>query len=509
MELKSLAYICFVAIIIFGYFLAYKIKNAQKIVLLIANIFFICMAADIRSFIVITILICVSYFMGLLIERKISGVGYKNAARALMYFDVVFSIAILCYFKFFKDTFRVIQDLLSHHGITVSSLIAPIGISYYTLSMIAYAIDIYHKKHPAEKNFIDYFVFITYFPSIIQGPVNLYKKVGPQIKESHAPNAERIIMGLQRSLWGYVKKVVVADRIGILVGGILKDETSAGILLLWAMVLYSFQIYTDFSGGIDIIMGISEVLGIELTENFKAPLLSKSVTEYWQRWHMSLGEFMEKYIYYPLVLNRGVMRFSKKIPNNYLQKVFSATLASVVVFVIVGIWHGTGWNYVVYGCYQAVFVSSAVLLGPAYKKVKTFMRIPDDSISWEIFQILRTFVILVIGRYFIRAKDLSQALDLFHKTFSELSWSGIHVLFDDSLLSYGLDYKNLYLMYLCILLIILVDVFHKKGIHFRAMLMKQDICFRYFVYFAAIFAIIIFGIYGPEFSSASFIYQEF
>lgn len=509
MELKSLGYILFAAIIFFAYFSVYKIKNAQKIVLLLANISFICVAADFRSFIIITILICFSYFMGLLIERQINEAGHKNTARALMYLNVIFSVAVLCYFKFFKDTFGVIQDLLLHHGITVSSLIVPIGISYYSLSMIAYAIDIYHKKHPAEKNFIDYFVFITYFPSIIQGPVNLYKKVGPQIKESHAPNAERIIMGLQRSLWGYVKKVVVADRIGILVGGILKDEASEGILLLWAMVLYSFQIYTDFSGGIDIIMGISEVLGIELTENFKAPLLSKSVTEYWQRWHMSLGVFMEKYIYYPLVLNRKVMHYSKKIPNSYLQKVFSATLASVVVFVIVGIWHGTGWNYVVYGCYQAVFVSSAVLLGPVYKKMKAFVRIPDDSISWEIFQIIRTFVILVIGRYFIRAKDLSQAVGLFYRTFYQFKWSGIHVLFDDSLLSYGLDYKNVYLMYFCILLIILVDILHNRGVHFRTILMKQDICFRYFVYFVAIFAIIIFGIYGPEFSSASFIYQEF
>ena len=147
-------------------------------------------------------------------------------------------------------------------------------------------------------------VYVTYFPAIIEGPINMYKKLMPQIKARHAYDWDRMIRGLMRSLWGYLKKMVIADRIGILVMGILQDEAAHGATILFALVVYSFQIYADFSGGIDVIMGISEVLGIELAENFKSPLISKNVTEYWARWHKSLGEFMEKYIYYPIVLNR-------------------------------------------------------------------------------------------------------------------------------------------------------------------------------------------------------------
>ncbi len=332
---------------------------------------------------------------------------------------------------------------------------------------------------------------------------------GGGVKKAHRFDCDRAVKGLQRSLWGYFKKAVIADRIGIFVSGVLSDENAEGFVLLWAMIIYSLQIYADFSGGIDVIMGISEILDIRLPENFKAPLVSKSVTEYWQRWHISLGVFMERYLYYPIVLNRRIMRLSKKIPDNYLRKVCPAVSASAAVFVIVGIWHGTGWNYVVYGCYQAVFVTGAVLLGPCYKKWKKNLHIDDSCISWRIFQILRTFLILTAGRYFIRADNLSHAAKLLGRTFQKLSWQGIHVLFDDSLLSYGLDHKNLMLMYMGAVLIILVDVLHERNIHFRELLMKQDIVFRYAVYYALLFGIIIFGVYGPGYDSASFIYQGF
>lgn len=505
MDLKSIAYVAFAATVALTYYLAGRFQYGQRIVLLCANLFFILAASGVKSLVIITACVAISYFAGLLIEKNLA---QKETARKIFWLDVILSLAILCYFKFFRDSFEAVRLFFSHQGISLGALVSPIGISYFTLTMIAYANDIYHKKHPAEKNFLNYFVFITYFPSILEGPVNLYKKTAPQFRRTHKPNADQIIMGMQRSLWGYFKKVVIADRIGILVLGILGEETAVGFTLFWAMVLYSFQIYADFSGGIDVIMGISEVLDIRLPENFRAPLVSRSVTEYWQRWHMSLGEFMEKYLYYPIVLNKSVMKFSKKIPNPYLKKVFSATLASVIVFVLVGIWHGTGWNYVVYGCYQAFFVSTATLLGPLYKSLRTKLHLSDSSVSWRLFQTLRTFLILTFGRFFIRAGYLRQAFTLFRRA-ARFSPGQIHILFDDSLTAFGLDGANIRVMYLGILLMIAVDILHEHKVRLRETLMKQDIVFRYCVYLLAVFAIIIFGIYGPGFSSASFIYQGF
>lgn len=508
MELKSLEFLFFAFLVIIAYFGVYRIPKAQKYVLLGANTLFIWKAVGAKALILITGLCVVHYSVGICIDR-FNEKKNKKKAKLFMWIGVVIAVAVLCYFKFFKQTFILIQQLIAEYGINVSDLITPIGISYYTLSMIAYIVDIYHKKYPAERNFVDFYVFITYFPAIIQGPVNLYKKVGHQFKSNHEPNEEKIVMGLQRILWGYIKKVVIADRIGILVNGVLQDQSAIMFTVFWSMVLYSFQIYTDFSGGIDVIMGFSEMIGIELTENFKSPLVSKNITEYWQRWHRSLGDFMEKYIYYPTVLNRKMMRMSKKMPGKYFQKVFSATLASVIVFIIVGIWHGTGWNYVIYGCYQAFFVSTAVLAGPVYKRINQMLHISEKSITWRLFQALRTFLILVFGRYFIRAGNLTQAFELFRRTFENFRWDSIHVLFDDSLLIYGLDYKNMNVMYIGIIVVIFVDIMNEKGIYFRNILMKQDICCRYIMYFIGIFTIIIYGIYGPEFMSSSFIYQGY
>lgn len=515
MNITSLAYVFFAFVTIIAYYVIPLIfkkvapAKIQRIVLLIAAGVLAYSLTSIAVVVFIVLLAWATYGLGLSIERANEAKDKKKSKRILDA-GLVLVVGILCFFKYLKGYYTDIYDLIVDPKNAIESmrvLLTPIGLSYYTLSIAAYLIDVSHKKHPAEHNFIDYLAFITYFPSLVEGPINLYRKIMPQIKADHMWDWDRSIMGLQRVLWGYLKKVMIADRIGVIVMGILKNEASSGLLLFWAMLLYSFQIYADFSGGIDVVMGISEVLDIKLTENFKAPLISKSVTEYWQRWHISLGEFMEKYIYYPICLNRNVMKMSKKIGNKYLQKVFSATLASVIVFVIVGIWHGTGWNYVVYGCYQAIFVSSAVLLGPVYKKMRERLHINENSASWQIFTIVRTFLILTFGRYFIKAADLNQTWGLFGRTFSG-KWN-IGVLFDGTLFNYGLDAKNVYLMYVCILLLIVVDICHAKDIHFRQILMKQDIAFRYFVYMAGIFALIIFGIYGPGFEAASFIYQAF
>ena len=215
---------------------------------------------------------------------------------------------------------------------------------------------------------------------------------------------------------------------------------------------------------------------------------------------------MEKYIYYPIVLNRKLMKFTKKIKNKYQSRAFSAFVASLIVFVIVGIWHGTGWNYVVYGMYQAFFVSTAVILKPTYTAVKKKLHVNEKCLSWEIFCILRTFVILVFGRLIIKASNLHQAGELLKKI---VHMDNIYSLFNGDLLNYGLDYKNMIVMYIGILIVLLVDILHEQKVEFRELILKQDIVFRYAVYFTALAILIIFGVYGGEFSAASFIYQGY
>lgn len=507
MGIKSLTFILFVLGVIIIYYLLQNTKF-QKYFLLMASVVCVtCMTNLYGTFMIVLLALTVYLIAGKMesLIRKNDG-RIDGKVRMLFWLGVLFDIGLLLYFKFFKSTYYLLQEVLEARSISVPDLVVPIGLAYYSLALYGYLWDIYHKKYEAEKHFLLFLSYVMYFPAIIEGPVNLYKKLMPQLKKQHSFHEQTVMMGLQRSLWGYFKKMVIADRIGILVNGILQDEAAVGPILFYALVLYSFQIYTDFSGGIDIVMGISEALDIKLTENFRAPLVSKSVTEYWQRWHISLGEFMEKYIYYPIVLNRKVMKFSKKIPVKYLSRAFSATIASVIVFTLVGIWHGTGWNYVVYGMYQAFFVASAILMAPVYKKVREVLRFDEKTVGFQLFAAIRTFIILTFGRMLIKAPDLSSAIGLLKKMFADLN---PHALFDGSIYGYELDVKNVYLIYFCILLILVIDICHEKGIHFRQILMKQNIVFRYAVYYAAVFSIIIFGIYGTKFNVSDFIYMGF
>lgn len=508
MEIKSLSYIIFAFVFTLIYFAAAKIPKGQKYVLLAGNLFFFLSVSDLRSLVMVLLECALTFFLGMQIEKKAAAKDKAGAAR-LAHAGVAALVAVLCYFKFFRSTFTVVQNFFGSYGISLTPLLMPLGISYYTLSMIAYLLDVSHKKHKAEKSALSFLVFITFFPSIVEGPVNLYRKTAPQFEKPHFPEENRIVKGVLRSLWGYIKKVVIADRIGVVVVAAISDGNAPAAALLWSMVLYSFQIYADFSGGIDVIMGLAEVLDIQLTENFRSPLISRSVTDYWARWHMSLGEFMEKYVYYPIVLNRKIMTFSKKISNKYLQKVFSASLASVIVFIVVGIWHGTGWNYVVYGCYQALFVSSAVLLAPVYKQMRTRLHIPEKSVWWHLFQSVRTFCVLVIGRFFIRAANLTKAIALLKAAFCQLGFGALVRIPFTGMQNYGMGIRISILIYVGIAALIAVDILHERGVHFRERILEQKIFIRYAIYLAALFLIIIFGVYGPGVDTAGFIYAAY
>ncbi|MBO4902992.1 MAG: MBOAT family protein [Lachnospiraceae bacterium] len=501
MELTSYHFLLFILAVLILYYALSRVKGAQRYVIAAANVALICFMTRKTILILIVFLVLFVYFAGLLLDKAVKE-KRKALSNLILYGALFFVVAYLCYFKFFKWTYELLQQTLALKGIGLVEWIFPIGLSYYTLTMCAYLLDISHKKHEAERNLIDFFAFVTFFPSLIEGPINLYRKLMPQIKEQHMINPDNLSEGFVRILWGYFKKLVIADRIGVLVIGILSDETAAGPLVFFAMVLYSFQIYADFSGGIDVVMGVARMMDIGLTENFKAPLLSVSVTEYWARWHMSLGEFMEKYIYYPIVLNRRIMKLSKKIKSTYYSKAFSAFLASVIVFVIVGIWHGTGWNYVVYGCYQAFFVGGAVLMGPVYKALLQKLHIQAKNPVWHIFVILRTFTVLTFGRYFIRAKDLTGAFELFARTFTSSAGK-------QTLLEKGLDVPGLIVMAIGILILIIADILAGNGIRIREKVLHMHILARFAFYMVTIVCIIVFGMYGGEFTGASFIYQGF
>lgn len=506
MQVNSIEYLIFVIITLFIYYGLGKFFKIQKYVIIVANILFFIFVSGIRSFIISLLLIWIVFKSAIFVE-KFNKMGNKKGAMLSFYGATLVDVGLLVFFKFYKPFFTFLSDILNIQTVTrIESIIKPVGIAFFTLIVLGYLIDVYHQKCLAEKNFLNFLLFAFYFPAIVQGPFCNYNEILTQVDQHHKFSFSVFERGLIRFLWGATKKIVIADRMAILVNGILGQDDIHGLIIFYAFFLYSFQIYADFSGGIDMIMGVSQWFGIELPENFNAPLLSKSVTEYWKRWHMTLGRWMERYIYFPIVFNKKVFNFSKRIKNKYYRNAFSAVVASIIVFVLVGIWHGTGWNYVVYGAYQAFFVSFAIIAEPCYKKIRTKMNISEESISMSIFRVVRTIIILIFGRYLIKSSDLTQAKELYIRTFSRLD---LFKLFDGSLLEYGLDYKNLIVMNIGICILLIFDLFRYKNVNIQEWIRKQDGIFRCAVCIVMAFSIIVFGIYGPEYSESMFVYGGF
>lgn len=505
MQVNSLEYLIFVLIVLAMYYSLGQLFKIQKYVLVVANIIFFLNVSGLKNFIISLILIGVVFEAAIIVE-KYNCEDKKNLAKVFFYGATAIDIIVLCFFKFYKPALELIDKMFFRTELTIESIIKPVGIAFFSLTILGYLIDVYHKKGVAEKNFIQFIQFAFYFPAIVQGPFCNYNEISTQANKQRKLDLRCFEKGLLRFLWGATKKIVIADRIAIIVSGILGQDDNYGIIIFYAFFLYSFQIYADFSGGIDMIMGVSQWFGIELPENFKAPLLSQNVTEYWKRWHMTLGRWMERYVYYPIVFDKKIYNFSKKIKNKYYRNAFSAVLASIIVFILVGIWHGTGWNYVVYGAYQAFFVSFAIIAEPFYKTIRKRINLNNESISWTMFKVMRTMIILIFGRYLIKSSDLAQAWELLERTFASVD--GFRLL-DGTLLQYGLDYKNFIVMNMGMCVLFISDLFKYKNIFIFDWIQKQDWIFRSFICIILLFSIIVLGIYGPEYNESMFVYGGF
>ena len=417
-----------------------------------------------------------------------------------------FELRDLKYADFFIEN---VNSLFGAGSIAPLNLLLPLGISFYTFQSIGYVIDVYRDKYAPDKNLLQYALFVSYFPQIIQGPIGRHDDLAHQLYAPHRFDYERLTFGLQRSLWGYFKKMVIADRIALLADTVFAGEGYVGFTVFVGMFLYGFQIYADFSGGMDIVCGVSEALGIELAENFRRPFFARSTAEFWQRWHITLGAWMREYVFYPLAMSKAFGKLSRRLRarfGTYAAKTVPSCLASFVVFLLVGIWHGAAWHYVAYGLYYSILVSGGNLFQKVFETLRGRLGIDDRSRGWRAFQMIRTTLLCTIGRCFAHAATLSRALQMIKDMFSSFNpW----VFFDGSLYTLGLDRQNFTLMLLLIVLLLAVDILQERGVRIRETIARQNVVVRWAVYYAAIFVIIIFGIYGPGYDAASFIYQKF
>lgn len=526
MSYQSLEFILFC----FGFLAVYYLvgKKGQRWVLALANLLFYTAAGwKHLPFLLVTML--ATFFTGRQIgriydrfdeklaqckapaEKKALRNQAKAKAKRVLQAGMAVTIVLLAVCKYTGFAVSNLNALLAVLGIPqieLFKLVLPLGISFYSFMALSYVLDVYWKRYRAEENFLTYALYLSYFPHVVQGPIDRFNEFSAQIRDGVAFDYEKVAAGAQLLLWGLFKKLVIANRLGIFVDDILgKWDTVYGVMLVIAFVVYSVQIYTDFSGCIDIVTGVSEMFGIRLRKNFNNPYFSRTMAEFWRRWHISLQEWFKDYVYYPVSASnmmRRVKKHCKEINSPKTAENFTACFPIFVVWAITGIWHGASWSFVVWGMFHAAVLIGSHLLEPLFKKLTQLLRIDTENFGWYFIQMVRTYVICCVGRVFFRTADLGTAFGIFSRMVRCFDFAGLF----DKKATYGLDAANMLVAFLSVLVLLAVDLLHEK-LPVRETLAKQNLLFRWFILLAGIFAVIIFGIYGPGYDAASFIYEQF
>lgn len=526
MSIVSLKFVAFAAILVAAYFLAPK-RWQWKILLAASAIFYA--LNGIQSILFIAITIATQYCLGLALEKKNEAMAaeieekkpdarqkkeirsrYSSSKKKYVVISLAVNFGLFLFLKYFD---KAIGKANAWFGLGLKPLgiLVPLGLSYYTFKAVGYVIDVYRGRIHAQKNIGKLALFVSYFPALVQGPIDRYEDVTGELFAEHEFDYRRFCFGMQRMLWGYMKKMIVAERAAVIINTVqtgFAAQGYEGFTVFIAMALTVFRTYADFSGGMDIVIGFSEIFGIPMTENFRQPFFSKSIAEFWQRWHITLGAWMRTYVFYPLSLSPAFSKLGracrKKIGDRY-GKLIAPTIASFVTFFLVGMWHGIGRSYLPFSLYNAALVASATLLEDVYAKIRERLHLRENSKAYRAFQSVRTTFLAIVANYLILTKT-PDMVGIIKATFQRWNpW----VFFDRSLYSLGLDQRNFLLMLWGIVIILFVDFLHERGIRIREAIARQNIVVRWAIYYGALFALIIFGMYGPDYNAASFIYENF
>lgn len=455
--------------------------------------------------------VVVSY-TGAVILEKPSLDEKKRKAVLLITLLLVFSeLYFLKYSNFIYYTDSIFGDIFSvNMGVRKVSIIAPPGISYYTLSIVGYVLDVYWKKVPVQKNICKHFLFSSYFPQITSGPITRYGDMASQLYRGNIFSLNNIRFGLQRMLWGYFKKLVIADKISIIVSSIYAGGTDVdGVLILMAIILFAIQLYCDFSGCMDIIMGTSKLFGIDLPENFNAPFLSRTFPEYWRRWHITLGLWSKDYILYPLLKSRFMQKLgvsSKRLLGKKIGKKVPTYLGLIILWTFIGFWHGGNYKYLlVSGLLPGIYLIISDAISPLFTSISHRIKLNVDNPFFRIFQSLRTVLLVCTCWAFIPATSLTAGTNLIDNIFSNFNFSGII-----SILNYGLDELDLLVIIVGFFVVMLVDIVeYKSDTKIYIWLSNKKIVIQFIVLYLILFATFFLAQYGSDVSGGNFIYENF
>lgn len=530
MSITSLNFMLFALALCLLYFLLPH--RFQWIILLLSSlIFYLC--AGWKSIIYILITAAGIYFAALRIsalsaenkayvhehkqelsreEKSLLKRHCKKHQQRILTLTLVLNFGILCVFKYLHFAIDQINALLSAFGTGHTlyngfSLLMPLGISFYTFQSTGYLVDVYWEKCEAQHNFGRMLLFVSFFPQIIQGPISSYSQLSQDLFGEHDFSYDRLFAGLQRMLWGFFKKLVLADMLSPYVHSVFADYGSyAGLAVLIGAFFYSIQIYADFSGYMDIVCGLCHILGIRLTENFDRPYFSKSVAEYWRRWHISLGDWFKTYLYYPIAVSPWAQKLGKRCQRRFPMwgKTVPATLALILVWFTTGLWHGASWAYIAWGGVNGFFIIIALWLKPVTDKIGAQLGLDDGKRWWLYFKIFCTFILITIIKVLPEVGTLSQGIGLWKQVLCShtipATW--------DEWFPYGADIWHILVIAFGTGLMLAADIIKCKQ-PLAEFMSEKPVLLRFSFYFVLICLILVCGNYGSGYNAQDFMYFKF
>ena len=497
MLFNSIDFLIFFPLVTLVYFL---LPHRVRWVWLLAASYYFYMCWNAKYAILIALSTLITYLSGLLLGKAEEiGEERRRSARKKLWVALSFlsNLGILFFFKYFAFFLSNLSAAAELLGMTFRQpafdVVLPVGISFYTFQALSYTMDVYRGEMKPERNLFQYALFVSFFPQLVAGPIERSPNLLLQVHEKHTFDPDRVRDGLLRMLWGMFQKIVIADRVAVLVTHVYDHyDTLPGGAVVVATVLFAVQIYCDFAGYSNLAAGAAQVMGFRLMDNFRQPYLARSVGEFWHRWHISLSTWFRDYLYIPLGGNR------KGKVRRYVNL--------MITFLVSGLWHGASWSFVVWGGLNGGYQLVGSLLKPARDTVCRALHIHRERPFWVVLRTAFTFCLVDFAWLFFRAPSMRTALGMIAHTVREFR---LTELLRGGLLTLGLGKADLLVAVAAILVLIAADLLQEKYGSLRHYVTERSLPVRWAVYLVGVLAVLVLGIYGPGYAESQFIYFQF
>ena len=496
MLFNSVDFLLFFPLVTAAYFL---LPHRVRWVWLLAASYYFYMCWNAKYAVLIALSTLITYAGGLLIgraEETADKVRRIRRKKLWVFLSFASNLAILFFFKYFNFFLDNLSVLLALAGVGFKrpdfDVMLPVGISFYTFQALSYTVDVYRGEVEPEKNLFRYALFVSFFPQLVAGPIERSKNLLGQMYERHVFDPDRVRDGLLLMLWGMFEKIVIADRLAMLVDYVYANYPDLpGSAAVLATVLFAVQIYCDFGGYSHIAIGAAQVMGFTLMENFRRPYLARSAAEFWRRWHISLSTWFRDYLYIPLGGNRRGK--ARKYWN------------TMVTFLTSGLWHGASWNFVIWGGLNGAYQVAGEMLRPVRARLCRALHIDPERLPWRLVRTVFTFCMVDFAWLFFRAPSFAAAREMLAHMVKHFELSAL----PGQLFALGLDRANLAAALAAIGVLALADLLRERYGSLRPCITRRVLPVRWAIYLGGVLAVLIFGIYGPGYDPAAFIYFQF